>query len=61
MNNYWEYVLYNDLYNGIDLDTNFEKIVNEMTTKDIQKILKKILEQNNRIQVTMTQDEEDIK
>ena len=31
MNNYWEYVLYTDLYNGIDVDTDFRYIVENMT------------------------------
>ena len=56
MNNYWEYVLYNDLYNGIDLDTNFTKIVNDMTCEDVRLVLSDLLSQGNRIEVTMTTD-----
>lgn len=54
MNNYWEYVLYNDLYSGVDLDTRFTQIVNNMSGKDIQRLLKTILKQGNCIEVTMT-------
>lgn len=54
MNNYWEYVVYNDLYNGIDLDTNFTRIVNGMTCEDIRRVLAELLAQGNRIEVTMT-------
>lgn len=55
MNNYWEYVLYTDLYNGIDVDTDFRYIVENMTCDDIRTILRNLLNQNNCIEVTMTQ------
>lgn len=56
MNNYWEYVLCNDLYNSFDLDTNFTKIVNDMTSKDDRRVLNYLLSQGNRIEVTMATD-----
>lgn len=55
MNNYWEYVLYTDLYNGIDVDTNFRYIVENMTCDDIRTTLRNLIDQNNCIEVTMTQ------
>lgn len=55
MNNYWEYVLYTDLYNGIDVDTDFRYIVENMTCGDIRTTLRNLLNQNNCIEVTMTQ------
>ena len=55
MNNYWEYVLYTDLYNGIDVDTDFRYIVENMTCDDIRTTLHNLLNQNNCIEVTMTQ------
>lgn len=55
MNNYWEYVLYTDLYNGIDVDTEFRYIVENMTCGDIRTTLRNLLDQNNCIEVTMTQ------
>ena len=55
MNNYWEYVLYTDLYNGIDVDTDFRCIVENMTCDDIRTTLRNLLNQNNCIEVTMTQ------
>lgn len=55
MNNYWEYVLYTDLYNGIDVDTDFRYIVENMTCGDIRTTLRNLLYQNNCIEVTMTQ------
>lgn len=54
-NNYWEYVIYTDLFNGIDVDTNYRSIVRNMTAEDVRTTLKKLLDQGNRIQVTMTQ------
>ena len=55
MNNYWEYVLYTDLYNGIDVDTDFRYIVENMTCDDIRTTLRNLIDQNNCIEVTMTQ------
>ena len=55
MNNYWEYVLYTDLYNGIDVDTDFRYIVENMTCGDIRTTLRNLIDQNNCIEVTMTQ------
>lgn len=55
MNNYWEYVLYTDLYNGIDVDTDFCYIVENMTCDDIRTTLRNLIDQNNCIEVTMTQ------
>ncbi len=55
MNNYWEYVLYTDLYNGIDVDTDFRYIIENMTCDDIRTTLRNLIDQNNCIEVTMTQ------
>ena len=55
MNNYWEYVLYTDLYNGINVDTDFRYIVENMTCGDIRTTLRNLIDQNNCIEVTMTQ------
>lgn len=55
MNNYWEYVVYNDLFNGIDVDTNFRSIVESMTSEEIRNTLRQLLNQKNCIEVTMTQ------
>ena len=61
MNNYWEYVLYTDLYNGIDVDTDFRYIVENMTCGDIRTTLRNLLNQNNCIEVTMTQPTTSVK
>ena len=55
MNNYWEYVVYNDLFNGIDVDTDFRSIVESMTCEEIRNTLRQLLNQKNCIEVTMTQ------
>ncbi len=54
MNNYWEYVIYNDLYSGVDVDTRFRDIATRMTADDVRSVLKSLLQQHNCIQVTMT-------
>lgn len=54
MNNYWEYVIYTELFNGIDVDTDFLSTVKSITCEEIRNTLKQLLQQNHRIQVTMT-------
>lgn len=52
-NGYWEYVKYHELRDGIDFDKDYRSLVNALSTKNISYLCKRILEQNNRIQVTM--------
>ncbi len=52
-NDYWNYILYNDLRNGIDYDTNYLKLLDNIKAEDVQKIAKDILKANRRIEVTM--------
>lgn len=52
-NDYWRYVIYNELYADIDFHTGYVDLVNKITAKDIQAIAKEILKQNRRLEVTM--------
>ena len=54
MNNYWEYVMYNELFNGIDSDTTFKADVEALTTESIRQMAKQIFDQHRRIEVTMS-------
>ncbi len=54
-NNYWEYVVYSDLFNDIEVDTGFRSIVESMTCEEIRTTLSRLLDQKNCIEVTMTQ------
>lgn len=54
MNNYWEQVIYNELFNGIDLDTTFKADVEALTTESIRDLAKQIFDQHRRIEITMS-------
>ena len=54
MNNYWEQVIYNELFNGIDLDTTFKADVEALTTESIRNLAKQIFDQHRRIEITMS-------
>ena len=53
-NNYWMNVLINKTRYNIDSVTDYEKLVNNITAKDIQQMAKKIFTAGNRIEVGMT-------
>lgn len=52
-NDYWNYVLYNELYTGVDFHTGYVDMVNGITASDIKNIANEILRQNRRLEVTM--------
>ena len=52
-NDYWEYVCYNRISDGIDFDTDYLAKVNALTPADIQDFCKKVVAAGNRVQVTM--------
>lgn len=53
MNNYWEYVKYNELRNNIDYDRDYCQRVEALSTDDIRLLCRQILAADHRIQVTM--------
>lgn len=53
-NRFWLSNINDYILNGVDMTTNYETIVNKLTTTDIMKFAKSLLDQNNRIEVTMT-------
>lgn len=53
-NRYWLNALDEYFYTGKDLDTNYEKIINDMTIEKLQKFTKMLLDQKNQTEVIMT-------
>lgn len=53
-NGYWVNVMDEYLFNGADMNTGYENVVNSITAKDVQDFAKKLFDQNNRIEVIMT-------
>ena len=53
-NRYWLNALDEYFYTGKDLDTNYEKIINDMTVEKLQKFTKMLLDQKNQTEVIMT-------
>lgn len=54
MNEYWQQVMYNILFNGVDLDKDYKARVQALTCKDLQELARQILSQNRCIEVTMS-------
>ena len=53
-NGYWMNVLYSFYWEGMDLNTNYADIVNNITGEDLQKFAQAFFSQNNRTEVSMT-------
>ena len=56
-NSYWLGQLNNFYWNNVDMNTNYEKLVNEITVEDVKSFTKALLDQGNIIEVTMTAKE----
>lgn len=54
MNDYWQEVMYNQLFNGVDLDKDYKARVQALTCNDLRQLAKDILSQNRCIEVTMS-------
>ena len=52
-NDYWNYIAYNELFNKVDFDNNYLQRVKSLTINDIRDFAKKMLQPNNRIEITM--------
>ena len=52
-NDYWNYIAYNELFNKVDFDNNYLQRVKSLTINDIRNFAKKMLQPNNRIEITM--------
>ena len=56
-NGYWLGQLNNFYWNNVDMNTNYEKLVNELSVEDVKNFTKALLDQGNIIEVTMTAKE----
>ena len=56
-NSYWLGQLDSYYWNNTDMNTNYEKLVNELTGEDVKNFTKALLDQGNIIEVTMTAKE----
>ncbi|NWJ52683.1 MAG: insulinase family protein [Bacteroidetes bacterium] len=53
-NGYWSGVIYSQVVNGVDVNTDYAKIVKSVTPTQIRNFAKKIFSQNNIIEVSMS-------
>ena len=53
-NGYWLNRLLDYYFNNVDMNTGYEKLVNEITVEDVKNFTKALLDQGNIIEVTMT-------
>ena len=53
-NGYWLGQLNNYYWYNTDMDTNYEKLVNELTVEDVKNFTKALLGQGNIVEITMT-------
>ena len=56
-NGYWLGQLNEYYWNNVDMNTDYEKLVNEITVEDVKNFAKALLDQGNIIEVTMTAKE----
>ena len=55
-NDYWEEMLFNYLYNGVDYDNNYKKHVVGLTPDSMQEFIKQFVSNMGRIEVTMSSE-----
>ena len=55
-NSYWVNILGEYFWEGTDMNTGYTNTVNSITAKDLQEFTKALLEQNNRVEVSMTSE-----
>ncbi|WP_438363193.1 M16 family metallopeptidase, partial [Phocaeicola sartorii] len=56
-NSYWVNMLGEYFWEGTDMNTGYENTINGITAKDLQEFTKALLDQNNRVEVSMTSEE----
>ena len=52
-NEYWYYILYNELQTGVDFHTGYESLVKSISPADIKQMARTLLHAHRRIEVTM--------
>ncbi|WP_455667390.1 M16 family metallopeptidase [Phocaeicola sp.] len=56
-NGYWVNVLDEYFWDQTDMNTGYDEMVNSISAKDLQEFTKALLDQNNRVEVSMTSEE----
>ena len=52
-NDYWDYIVWHELEDGVDFDKDYKKLVTETTAADVQQMARRILDAKRCIEVTM--------
>lgn len=52
-NDYWNYIIFNELYRNVDFHTGYLDMINNVSGNDIRNIARDILKQNRRLEITM--------
>jgi zinc protease len=52
-NDYWDYIVWHELEDGVDFDKDYKKMVTETTAADVQQMARRILDAKRCIEVTM--------
>lgn len=56
VNDYWEEMMFNYIYNKVDFDANYKQRVEALTSHDLQEFAKMIVDNKKRLEVTMTSE-----
>ncbi|MBQ7510285.1 MAG: insulinase family protein [Prevotella sp.] len=56
-NDYWNYIVWHQLDDDTDFDTGYCDMVRQMTAADVQQMARMLLQQNNRIEITMLSED----
>ena len=52
-NDYWDYIIWHELEDGVDFDKDYKRLVTETTAADVQQMARRIVDAKRRIEVTM--------
>lgn len=52
-NDYWSYVVWHEIEDGVDFDKDYKKMVNEMTSDDVRQMARRLIDAKRCIEVTM--------
>ncbi len=52
-NDYWDYIVWHELEDGVDFDKDYKRLVTETTAADVQQMARRILDAKRCIEVTM--------
>lgn len=55
-NDYWQYVLYNHLFNGVDFDSGYTERVEALSTGTVRDFAAQLLRADRRVEVTMASE-----